>query len=184
MRVVSSPSQLAFVSVIFLLSEWLLAVQAHAQSYNGRRHLKSSFTSILNQKLLDSGIFCVLKKQFNWFKNQSGLKRNASYWSGKYLCINCQTKFAAKIDADPEQSRAQSSVKLRLVYNKVSSCTEKQCSMLILHFITILQILNLLHKMCKYIFKILKVNHVQELTEEIYPSALVPMECPIPSTRI
>ena len=128
-RVDTSTSELVFLSVIFLLSEWLRAVQVHAHSTSGRRHLKSSFTSsILNPKLLSSGIFCVLKKQFNWFKSQSSLKRNASYWSGRYICIHCGTAFTAKIVNDPEQSQAHSDVHLQLGYNKTSCCTERHAT--------------------------------------------------------
>ena len=135
MRVDTSTSQLVFLSLIFLLSEWLRAVQVHAQSHSGRRHLKSSFTSsILNPKLLSSGIFCVLKKQFNWFKSPSSLKRNASYWSGRYICIHCGTTFTAKIVDDPEHSsRAHSDVQLQIGYNQTSCCTERHVTRLLIY---------------------------------------------------
>jgi hypothetical protein len=68
--------------------------------YQGRKHLLTEFSNILNEKIQKFGIYCTLRSLSNWFKVENSRKKKCSDWSGLYQCINagCKIKYTAKID--------------------------------------------------------------------------------------
>lgn len=106
------------IIIQILPQEWLNLKKFISKSE--RKKFNCGFENILNKKIQELNVKCLLKCSYNWFGNVKNKKINSSFWSGVYYCIECQKKFTCKINQNINEENL-TLVKIEIIFNESKS---------------------------------------------------------------